>query len=438
MKVIGIRKETKNIWERRTPLIPDDVKELRDRFDIHTIIQPSSIRVYTDDEYSAVGATVNDDLSAADVIFGVKEMPVDFFVPGKTYVFFSHTIKGQPHNMPMLKRLMELNCQLIDYERITDDDGRRLIFFGRFAGIAGMLDTLWGLGQRLLHEGIETPFLQIKRAVDYHDLNEARSALQKVATQIRDKSLPTPIIPLVIGITGYGNVSKGVQEVLSWLPVVEVTPSELPRLCSNPPRWQNFIYKVVFKEEDMVEPLSPNDTFDLYDYYQHPEKYRSKFTQHLPYLTVLINAIYWDSRYPRLVTKSFLKAWYTRNTPRLKIIGDISCDIEGAIECTVRTTTPGDPFFVYDPITGDTTPGLEGPGIPILAVDNLPAELPRDASREFSKMVKPFVPYIVDADYSKPFDKLNLPPALKRAVIVHQGKLTPNYQYLSKYIDKYG
>jgi len=138
------------------------------------------------------------------------------------------------------------------------------------------------------------------------------------------------------------------------------------------------------------------------------------------------------------VTKSFLKAWYTRNTPRLKIIGDISCDIEGAIECTVRTTTPGDPFFVYDPITGDTTPGLEGPGIPILAVDNLPAELPRDASREFSKMVKPFVPYIVDADYSKPFDKLNLPPALKRAVIVHQGKLTPNYQYLSKYIDKYG
>jgi len=338
----------------------------------------------------------------------------------------------------MLKRLMELNCQLIDYERITDDQGRRLIFFGRFAGIAGMLDTLWGLGQRLLHEGVETPFLQIKRAVDYRDLNEAKSALQKVATQIREKSLPTPIIPLVIGITGYGNVSKGVQETLSWLPVVEVTPSELPRLCSNPPQWQNFIYKVVFKEEDMVEPISPNDTFDLYDYYHHPEKYRSKFTQYLPYLTVLINAIYWDSRYPRLVTKSFLKDWYTRNTPRLKIIGDISCDIEGAIECTVRTTTPGDPFFVYDPITGNTTAGLEGPGIPILAVDNLPAELPRDASREFSKMVKPFVPYIVDADYSKPFDKLNLPPELKRAVIVHQGTLTPDYQYLSKYIDKYG
>jgi len=150
---IGIRREDKNRWERRVPLIPKHVKELIESHGIDVTLQPSSIRIFSDEEYLQAGAKIQEDLSACHIIFAVKEIPADFFQPGKTYVFFSHTIKGQKKNMPMLKRMMELGCNLIDYEKVIDEKGRRLIFFGRHAGLAGMIDTLWALERRLTWEG---------------------------------------------------------------------------------------------------------------------------------------------------------------------------------------------------------------------------------------------------------------------------------------------
>jgi alpha-aminoadipic semialdehyde synthase len=172
--IFGIRQEDKNEWEARTPLTPAHVKTLMDNYFVKFIVQPSPIRAFRDEDYRAAGAEINPDLSTCDVILAVKEIPVELLLPNKKYLFFSHTIKGQRYNMPMLKRLVDLRTTLIDYERIVDEKGKRLVFFGRFAGIAGMLDTLWALGQRLELEGFTTQFSEVKRALHYADLESAK------------------------------------------------------------------------------------------------------------------------------------------------------------------------------------------------------------------------------------------------------------------------
>jgi len=171
------------------------------------------------------------------------------------------------------------------------------------------------------------------------------------------------------------------------------------------------------------------------DYYDHPEKYRSVFHTYLPHLTLLVNCVYWEAKYPRLVTKADLRRLYGgTEPPRLRVIGDISCDIEGAIEGTVKCTEPGDPVYVYDPDEDRAIDGFEGPGPVVLAVDILPSELPRDASIYFSGVLMQYIPAIAQADYSVPFEELALPPEIKRAVIVYQGELTSDYRYLEKYV----
>jgi len=432
---IGIRREDKSVWERRVPITPRDARDLQSDHGLEVIAQTSEVRVFDADEYLQAGVAVQEDLSPASTIFAVKEIPLEIFEPGKTYVFFAHVIKGQPYNMPMLKRMMELGCNLIDYEKVTDDKDRRLIFFGRHAGLAGTIDTLWAFGQRLAWEGTLNPFTQLQQAHRYRDLDEAIAALGQVKEQIERKGLPEAIYPMILGIAGYGNVSHGTQEILAHLPVVEIVPQEIEAIAESKEASRQVIYKAVFKEEHMVEPVSPDDTFELQDYYQHPEKYRSKFETYLPHLTILINAIYWDTMYPRLVTKDYVKQTYSgEKPPRLKVIGDISCDVEGAIEVTVKSTEPGDPIFVYDPETGEAKDGCEGRGPVIMAVDILPSELPRESSIDFSRTLKAYVPAIAKADFSLPFDQLDLPPEIKRALILHQGQLTPDHRYIEQFL----
>ena len=431
MNRIGIRREDKNTWERRTPVVPEQVKELKD---IEFFVQPSKIRAFKDKEYAEAGAKIQEHINQCDVIFAVKEIPLDFFEKGKTYVFFSHTIKGQKHNMPMLKKIMELKCQLIDYEKIVDEKNRRLIFFGRYAGLAGMIDTLWALGQRLDEEGIKNPFAEIKQTYTYSSLEKAKNEVKKVGRNIKKKGLPESITPMIFGIAGYGNVSKGAQEIISLLPVKEITPEQVASLKDRDYS-RNHVYRVVFKEEDIVEPLSGE--FELQDYYKHPEKYNSKFDKYIPHLTGLVNAIYWDNIYPRLVTKKYLKELHAGKTKNcLRVIGDISCDINGAIECTGKATEPDKPVFVYNPLTDKTTDGFKGEGVVVLAVDNLPCELPKESSEDFSSALKKFIPLIASADFSVNFEDCNLPPEIKNAVIVYHGKLTPNYGYLEKYLEE--
>ncbi len=431
---IGVRREDKNKWERRVPLTPEDVRELGENHSVEVWLQPSSIRTFSDEEYVQAGAKIQEDLTPCPVVFGVKEMPSQFFSPNKTYVFFSHLIKGQLYNMPMLKRMLELKCQLIDYEKVTDEKGRRLVFFGKHAGLAGMIDTLWALGQRLSWEGISNPFDRIKNAYKYDALAEAKEDISEVGEKIKTEGLNESLVPLICGIAGYGNVSHGVQEMLNLLPIKEIKPDEVSPLIRSSDYSKNHIYKVVFKEGHMVEPVSEKDGFGLQDYYDHPEKYRSRFEAYLPHLTVLVNCIYWDERYPRLVTKRYLRQLFSdQQQPKLRVIGDISCDIEGSIECNLKWTEPDNPIYVYDPFRDEVNDGYEGKGPVILAVDNLPCEVPREASAYFSQVLKPFVPEIAKANFSVDFDRCVLPPPIKNAVIAYHGELTPNYRYIRNY-----
>ena len=259
--MLGIRREDKNEWERRTPLTPEQVSHLIEEQGIRVAVQPSSLRALPDKDYAGVGAEVREDLSDCPVVFGVKEMPRGFFRDGGCYVFFAHVIKGQKYNMGMLARMMELGCDLVDYEKILDSQGRRLVFFGRFAGLAGMVNTLHGLGRRLEYEGLTTPFSRLKQAREYARIDVAKRALGQIGDEIASGGPPESLTPLVIGITGYGHVAQGAMEILKELGTIEVAPEDLPRLSDHPD--VRGVYHVVFREEHMVEPLESDRSFEL-------------------------------------------------------------------------------------------------------------------------------------------------------------------------------
>jgi alpha-aminoadipic semialdehyde synthase len=209
---------------------------------------------------------------------------------------------------------------------------------------------------------------------------------------------------------------------------------EIKSVFANPSN--TVMYKVVFKEEHIVEPLSSEKPFDLQDYYRHPEKYRSVFEQYIPSLSILMNCVYWSSQYPRLVTKDFLKKSFKQKEKlRLKVIGDISADVNGAIECNMKTTSTDNPVFVYNPITESVQDGSTGEGLVVMSVDNLPCELPRESSQEFGDALLRFVPEIMKADFSvSDFKSLAVPVEVKNAVILYRGKLTPPYEYINKFL----
>jgi alpha-aminoadipic semialdehyde synthase len=431
---LGIRREDKNPWERRVPLIPVHARELLRRLPLEIMLQPSPIRVFADEDFRREGVIVSEDLSACSIVLAVKEIPEDFFRDERAYVFFSHTIKGQPHNMPMLKRMIERRATLIDYERILDDKGRRLVFFGRQAGQAGMIDTLWALGRRLHEEGIKTPFADIRQTIQYASLVEAKEAIQKVGWEIHNHGLDSSLVPLVFGFTGYGHVSQGAQEIFDLLPFEELAPGQVKDLFEKKHYSEKKVYKTVFKEEHLVVPKPGRPGFDLQDYYHNPQNYRPVLEGYLPFFTVLVNAIYWAPQYPRFVTKKALrKLWKGPCPPRLRVIGDITCDIDGSMECTVKSTDPTHPVFTYDVEKDEAVDGFAGKGPAVMAVDNLPAEIALESSVFFSQTLMPFVPGLVKADYRADFDRCGLPPELKRAAILFRGEFTPDYAYMREF-----
>ena len=433
MNRIGIRREDKHDSERRVPLTPEAVRTLVDE-GIAVVVQPSPIRAFDDDAYASAGASVDEDLSGCDVVFAVKEIPAELFRPGVAYVFFSHTIKGQPHNMPMLRRLMECGATLIDYEKITDDEGRRLVFFGRHAGLAGMVDTLAVAGRRLEALGTPTVLSELRLAHEYQDLEMAKDAVIAVGARLAQEPLPASLSPFVIGFCGYGNVSRGAQEIAHLLPHDEVTPEQLAGLVSRPSLPRDRIFTVVFEERHLVE-RQDGAPFELQDYYDHPDRYRSTFGRHATSLSVLVNAIYWTEAYPRLLTKAQLREWHAANALRLLVVGDISCDIDGAIECTTRATTPDAPAYVYDPSTGNENDGVDGDGIVMMTTDCLPCELPRESSSAFTSALLPFAKGIAEARLSaETLAESGLPDPIARACIVWRGALTEPFVYLADYL----
>lgn len=428
--IIGLRREDKNKWERRVPLTPAIVGEFQKNDGLSFVVQSSPIRIFKDEEYREAGAKVQPDLKGTDIVFAVKEIPIKLIEPKKVYVFFSHTIKGQAYNMPMLKKLLDSEATLVDYERIADDAGRRLVFFGPHAGYAGMIDCLHLLGKRHESLGKKCMFHRIKMAWQYHSLEEAKKEIRSLGDEIRTKGFPTPI---VFGFAGYGNVSHGAQEILGQLPVVEISPDELLTLRERVTERSHCVYKVVFKEKDMAERID-GSPFDLQNYYDQPELFRSRFSQYIPLVNVLLNCIYWTDQYPRFVTKALLKDIFGSGGHKPEIIGDISIDINGAIECSYKSTHSDNPTYVFEPLEDRYVDGVVGRGPVILAVDNLPCELPRESSETFSKSLKSFVPAMAKADWKVDFELLDLPAPIKSAIVAHKGKLTPDYEYLAEYL----
>ena len=424
---IGLRREDKGKWERRAAISPAEVRALA-AAGVEVVVQSSPVRVFDDAAYREAGAVVRSELGDCPVILGVKEIPAARLAPDRTYAFFSHTIKGQPGNMPMLARLLALGCTLIDYEKIADETGRRLVAFGRHAGLAGMIDTLWAFGQRLRRDGLDTAFATIEPAHRYRSLAAAEQAVAAAGRRHEADGVPASLRPLVFGVAGYGNVSRGAQEVLRWFGMDELAPDRLGGLRPDDPG----PYLVVFEERHLVRRRDAAAGFALEEYYDSPERYVGRFDEVLPQLTVLVNAIYWTERYPRLVTREWARqAWAGPARPRLRVIGDISCDIGGAVELTVRATTPAAPVFVYEPASGATRDGVDGDGPVVLAVDNLPAELAADATADFGRALAPFLPALAAVDTSGSLVESGLPPELQRATIAWRGRLTPDFAYLA-------
>jgi saccharopine dehydrogenase (NAD+, L-lysine forming) len=435
--LIGIRRETKTDLERRAPLTPETVRGLVESGQAEVCVEPSTTRIFADAEFVEAGARIVEDLSACDLVVGIKEIAPELIVPGKPHLIFSHTIKGQRYNMPLLSRVLEAGSTLIDYERVMDEAGRRLIFFGVQAGQAGMINTLWSLGQRLAAAGIESPFNSLRQAREYDSLDDACAAIRSVGETIAREGMPEAISPLICGIAGYGNVSRGAQEIYDLLGGKELAASELSERLVSGKLDAGTPWKVVFTEEDMVERAEGVSPFDLQEYYASPENYRSRFAGYLTDLTLLVNATYWDSRYPRWVTREDLAALLEGGEPRLRVIGDITCDPGGGIESTVKATYPDDPVYVYDPADGSITSGFDSEGMLVMAVDILPTELPRESSKAFSEFLQPFIIDVARADYDVDFNELSMPEEFKRAVIALGGELTPEYRYLEEHVQEW-
>jgi len=434
MKSLGIRSEDKNRWEKRVPLVPRDIVELRQSLSTPMYVESPSIRIFPDHDYAEAGCTISRDMTAADIVIGIKEIPEQKIMDHKVYLFFSHTIKGQKPNMPLLQKVLDSGSTLLDYERIIDEHNRRLIFFGNYAGTAGAIDILWLTGREWQRLGISSPLDQVKQAFDYQNVAAAKADIARIGQIIKEKGWPAEFAPLVIGIWGYGNVSQGAQDIFTLFPHHYISPAQLIDFRKSGQWSNNVLYLCVFREEDMVRHHQ-GKPFELHHYYTHPEEFVPVTETSLASLNILVNAIFWNKQYPHFLSRdNAASLWKQLPEPRFFAIADLSCDVAGGVEITVKCTDSGQPAFKYDPMTATASDDLADQGFLVLAVDNLPGELAYDASVFFSHLLKPFIPSLVQADYSKPLAASGLSGPLQRAVIVYNGELTPDYHYLQKYL----
>lgn len=431
MKRVVIRAEDKNCWEGRTPLTPDDSRELL--ADCGMYVQKSDIRCFSEEAYKLAGCGICEDYEDADIVIGVKEIPKEKLLPEKIYLFFSHCIKGQNNGIQLVKKIMEGNSTLIDYERIVDKNNQRLIAFGKYAGHAGAVDTLWLLGEQLKARGYETAFGKCKRAIHYKDLKHAKAELRSIGEELKEQNKKQNSPAVIIGIFGYGSVSKGAEEILSCLPINVIEPAQIKDVYENKDTYDSNLFLCIFRSDHLVRHKE-NKSFTKTDYYNKPTEYTSDFEQYVKYLSVIINGLYWDVNGPSIVTWDMLQRLYqNENDPRLAVIADISCDKQGAIECNMKYTDIDHPHYYIDPLKKSISDFPKDHAVAVLAVDNFPAELSLDASVYFSSILKGYLKDIVSADYRLPLDSNGLPQEIRKAVIVYNGELTPDYKYLEMY-----
>ncbi len=394
---IGILKETKVPVDRRTPLTPQAAVELLKQYpEFNITAQSSDIRCYSDDEYTGSGIPVKNDMSDCDLLVGVKEVAISTLIPGKTYMFFSHTAKKQPHNRKLLQEVVRNKITLIDYEYLTGNDNVRLVAFGRWAGIVGAYNGLRAFG-------IRNGLFDLKPAHKCHEMTGMLEELKKV-------KLP----PVKILITGGGRVAQGALETLAPLGYKRVNPAGFLE--------KNFNEPVICQLEpwDYVRRTDGED-FDLQHFFYYPEEYESVFYPYSTVTDLFIPCHYWDPKSPVFLRRED----YLRPDFRISVIADVSCDVGGPVASTIRASTIDKPFYGYDPARGVEADPFDNNNVTVMAVDNLPGELPRDASREFSERLAEsvFPAFLNDRD-----------GIIERATIVREGGLTRNFSYLEDYL----
>lgn len=398
---VGILRETKNPPDRRTCLTPAQIIALEELYPfLQFYVQPSDLRSYSNNEYKYLNIPVSEQMNDCDILMGIKEVDIQSLIPDKTYMIFAHVAKKQSVNREMFKEMAANRISLIDYEYLTDDKGKRLVAFGRWAGIVGAYNALRA-------RGIRTNRFKLKPAYQCHDLDEMWAGLRLIDLKPGLKIL----------ITGNGRVANGALETLSICNnLVQVEPDDflnrefdVPVVCQIGPEHYTRHKK--------------NQKFSFSDFTEHPGDYVSNF---LPYITVtdiLITGHYWDPRSPAFFTKEDMK----RDDFRISIIADISCDINGPIPSTLRPTTITDPFYGYNPSIEKEEPAFIRPtNITVMAIDNLPGELPRDASLDFGRQLMRTILHELFSQTEN--------PAIERAMILRNGELTPSFSYLEDYL----
>ena len=448
-RVLGIRREDQSVWERRAPLAPHHVRELV-KSGVKVIVQPSNRRAYTMGEYQGAGAVIQEDLSPAQVVIGVKQVPIDSLLPNKTYVFFSHTIKAQEDNMSMLDAILEKRVRLIDYERMVDERNQRVVAFGQYAGVAGMINILHGIGLRLLALGHHTPFMHIGAPHNYRSSEMAKQAIRDAGYEIARGRMPASLGPLTFVFTGAGNVSRGAQDVFQELPHEYVEPSALPKVAKHGST-KKLYASVITKSDYLVRKSEFADAnsegkFDNEEFENHPERYGSVFAQEIaPHASVIVNGIFWTPKMPRLISlgeaKSLMKPspmpflpekpGCPRLPQRLVAICDISADPGGSIQFMDECTSIDAPFQLYDADQHHSTGSFAGPGVLVCSIDNMPTQIPREATDFFGSLLFPYVGDLLKSDATKPFTELKTSPVVHRAVIASNGELTPDYKYIA-------
>lgn len=439
---VAIRREDINPWERRAPLAPRHVKELT-HAGVKVLVQPSNRRAIHEKYYAKAGAVIQEDISEASLIVGVKRMPEEKVIPRKTYAFFSHTIKAQEANMGLLEDLLKKEVRLIDYEKMVDANGFRIVAFGQWAGVAGMINILHGLGLRFLALGHHTPFMHIGMAHNYRNVSQAIQAVRDCGYEISMGLMPKSIGPVTFCFTGTGNVSKGAQDIINELPVEYVEPLELKDVCETGDMTK--VYATVLSRHHHLVRKS-DGIYDPMEYENHPELYTSHFrTSVAPYTSCLINGIYWDRHTPRLLRrldaqKLIRPPKYTsadiEGSPRLPhkllAICDISADTGGSIEFMSECTTIDKPFCMYDADQHVDHDSVEGNGILMCSIDNLPAQLPIEATEYFGDRLFPYIWEMLPSDATRPLEEEEFSPQVRDAVITSNGKLTPKFEYIEK------
>ncbi len=396
---IGLIKERKNPPDKRVVMPPDICVEAMEIYpDLQIVAETSDIRAFSDDAYRKAGIPVVDDVSDCEVLLGVKEVPVDSLIPGKKYFFFSHTIKKQPYNRKLLRAILEKNIELYDHELITAQNNKRLIGFGYYAGIVGAYNGIRTLGKKY----------------GAFDIPPAHSLPDKVALINELHKIEMP--PVKIVLTGTGRVGSGAKEILDAMYIKQVSVEAFLTQTFDEAVYVQLDVLDYNRRKDGVEK-------DMFDFFKHPEEYDGDFMRFARVADMFIAGHFHNDAAPDFYTRE------QAASPdfNIRVVADISCDIGRPIASTIRASTIADPIYGYNPATGEEDDYRKDGVIAVMAVDNLPAELPKDASEGFGEM---FLEHVIPAFFDGDAHEI-----LYRARMTKDGKLTERYAYLQDYVD---